>query len=366
MAFAFAQRARSVASSLARPNRRWCAGPAASTATPPTPPTGEGFSDTAEGGSGGGGSVPFVRSARYDELVLLSGQVAERLPSEYAPWDAEVQQWVLRYGWVPEKLGDGVRGLVRTLEPDAEVEQWLRNCLRYPVGTLQQRLLLLLYKRMYYYSAQVLFNAPHLFLLSPEQWARVLPRDAVAEVQRSGGTLKVLDVGAGKGDLVNYYSPVLGDGVSVVCTEVSAVLCHTLRRRRGVEEAFNTEEVDVPADEYRLALCLNTLDRCRDPTILLRQLRASLSTQSVAVIALPLPWCHLDFIANTAFSALDLEGSDGTFETSCEAVVSELLLPAGFKPREIFRAPYLSSGPKEQPIAQVLDTAIFVCDIMYV
>ena len=246
---------------------------------------------------------------------------------------------------------------------------YLKDCLLHPVPLVVQRVLHMLYRMpyLYFYDAQVFVDAPSLFMLSPAQWKQVIPQETLEAIRLESLAGEkyppVLDVGAGKGDLLAYYCDVLPS--KVMCTEVSALLCWKLRRKAAVSHAFQTQEVfGGEGAEIKLVFCLNTLDRCAEPFELLRRIRARVSAGCTVIISLPLPYFHIDFLANSSYSGLRLDG-DNTFEGSAEAVAKELLEPCGMRVTKLYRAPYFSSGPTEAPISQVLDTAIFVCEVMF-
>ncbi|KAJ9455248.1 DREV methyltransferase [Diplonema papillatum] len=299
--------------------------------------------------------LALVRMATAAELAMA--EPGERLPSEYEAWNAATQQWVLRYGFVADRLSDSLRHITRVpASVSGETETFVLDCMREPVAAWRQKLLLLLYRMqraVYFYDAQVALDIPKLHLLGTAEWEELLP-----SAVKNG---RALDVGTGKGDLALRYKHLFE---TVVATEVSAALCRRLKHLGF--RVFQTPTVELPASEQRFdcVLCLNTLDRCPNPHSLLKNMRAVATIGSPVVIAVPLPFYHLDFFTKSSMAGLSLEG-DNTFEGSASAVADELLLPVGLKPVALYRAPYMSSGPYDHPLSQVLDTAIFVCRVMY-
>lgn len=185
----------------------------------------------------------------------------------------------------------------------------------------------------------------------------------------------VLDIGSGVG-LVTEKLTTLAPRSSIVTTEMSPVMCSRLR-----ESGFECWEEDVALTSsvriaegrrFELVSMLNVLDRTPRPRSLLSAAHGFLEPGGKLLLATPLPFRPFFFTANhrlvggkvprwhmnskygQPLESLDLpavvggkfeDDADGAvWDLQAEAVLSEVLPEAGFKPLAFTRLPYVSGG----------------------
>lgn len=265
---------------------------------------------------------------------------------------------------------------LRPVDIDDDVIAWCTSAINKPPPEWKYKLWRRLRNSLYVYDASVFVGIPRLFLLSTQQWWDVLKPC----VDDAGGKARCLDVGAGRGDLITPVAPLFPGGV--YATEVSAALVAWLTCARGIR-ALQTDAPDEALKRWKCApfdavLCLNVLDRCKDPAKLLRQC-ASVAhpTHGRVVVAIPLPVAMRDARKGQGGSqqVLDVRGS--TFEEAAAQLVRKLPAlaktsdddddnddpdaapPVNLEVERLVRAPYLCTGPEREPIF-VLDCAVVV------
>lgn len=222
------------------------------------------------------------------------------------------------------------------------------------------------------FDASGLLGMYPMHLLGTSQWKTLL---SGSPVQR------LLDVGAGAGDITAQIAPL---ATTVVTTESSRVMASRLRRR-----GFDCREVDiaqagVPSPGYDLVTCLNVLDRCPRPRTLLRRMVEGLVPGGRLVIATPLPFDAFFYdgprslaqeeslrIPNgdavfgsrtrQAARIHESAGPSGLWEDSVAALVENELLPLGLSVEALSRVPYLCQGDSKRHM-YVLDDAVLVCN----
>lgn len=194
-------------------------------------------------------------------------------------------------------------------------------------------------------------------VLGTEQWSTLLAMARGAE--REGAAHgRLLDVGAGSGDVTRTLAPLFNE---VVTTELSRTMALRLRSRGFACHRVDLAERPVPQGPYTAIACLNVLDRCDRPLSLLANLRAALDDGGLLILALVLP--YEPFVYEGAQSRdpterLPLSGSD--WESSVAELCCRVIEPLGFEIAVLSRAPYLSGGDAHRPLYE-LDDAIVVC-----
>jgi SAM-dependent methyltransferase len=185
-------------------------------------------------------------------------------------------------------------------------------------------------------------------VLGPAQWEHLLP-DA------SG---RLLDVGAGNGDVTRTLAP-LFDDVTVV--ETSRYMARRLRRQGYRCHSVDLGTATVPEGPYDVISLLNVLDRCDRPLSLLGNLRAALKPGGRLVVALVLPYRPFVYDGATSRPPTErIELPQGSWEQAASELADRVLGPLGLEVEHITRAPYLSGGDAYHPLYE-LDDVVMVC-----
>jgi SAM-dependent methyltransferase len=264
----------------------------------------------------------------------------------------------LRYGCELDRLGELAARFVPSAL-DAEAEAFLAGALKRThsrLGYWAHRALTLVLSD---FDANALLGAYPVFLLSTPQALRLLE---AARPSALGGRL--LDVGAGSGDVTTRLSPLVD---SVSCTETSRYMARRLRQRafpcwlgRVGENAPGDPLTSEPP--FDLIALLNVIDRAHRPRALLRAVVAALPPRGLLMLSTPLP--YEPFYYDGALTREPEEKLGITAERWEDALVelwTNELAPLGLELRALTRLPYLSGGDVEHP-AYVLDDAVLVCE----
>jgi SAM-dependent methyltransferase len=235
------------------------------------------------------------------------------------------------------------------LSADARLRRYVDHLGTTRPGTVRTLLQRGLSTFMSDFDANGLLGMYPMHLVSTEQVSRLLGPSARG---------RLLDVGAGSGDVTAELAPLFGE---VVTTEVSRAMAHRLRGR-----GWQTHRVDVaargaPAPPYDVVSCLNVLDRCLFPRALLRQCRDALAPDGRLLLSVPLPYLPLAYRGGRTMAppeALDVYST--CYELGAGLVFERVLAPLGLVVERWSRVPYLSGGDSHQPF-YALDAAIWVC-----
>ncbi len=209
--------------------------------------------------------------------------------------------------------------------------------------------------------------------------------DAEFRAAAAGGAL--LDVGAGDGNVTaTALAPLVGEGGRVVCTEASGPMCKRLRERGY--ECLETLDIGTCASldamrggaggggvsssggKFDFVCLMNVLDRASHPKKLLADMKDLLKPGTGRVLmAVVLPFCP--FVESGSKQLLQSErlNMDGGwcregahYEWSVDAMVTQVLEPAGFTVHAWAQLPYLCSGDRTTPY-YVLYDAVFVMSV---
>ena len=201
-----------------------------------------------------------------------------------------------------------------------------------------------------YYDANGLTNSFQDRLLSTAQWSRLLGE----------GGARLLDVGAGDGEVTRQIAPLFSE---VVTTETSKPMVRRLRSKgyaaHYCDIAF--EPIDAPGSFDVVAL-QNVIDRTMHPLRLIESAFELLAPGGRLVIAVPLPLSPAVYIGTSWLDPqeqLPLGAPD--FEAAVTDLYEQVFVPCGCRVTALTRAPYLCSGTAREPV-EVLDDAIFVLE----
>jgi SAM-dependent methyltransferase len=213
-----------------------------------------------------------------------------------------------------------------------------------------------------------LLGRGQMFVLSGEQAEALLGAPlAAARAAHAGVPLRLLDVGAGDGEVTARLARLFD---SVTATEVSRVMCHRLSRRGFSVKHTARISADVfPEDgAFDVVACMNLLDRCDFPLEMLRD-AARLTRRGTGRLLLAVVLPFSEFVEEGAGrravrGALPMKGarcSDGaTLEASLAALVERVLRPLGLEIERVSRVPYLCRGDSAQPFYVLSDAVLLL------
>lgn len=320
-------------------------------------------------GYAGGLPVHSVREATLDELKSGLGKLNEKhlLPSAYEVWVGARPNGhlALRYTYHANRLSAllqatpaAKRAACVPFELDEETIEWVRAHVTSPAPPSRLHVWRALKRRLYHYDAGVVAfrGFPRNYLLSTNQWAELLNRPL------NHGQGIALDIGAGDGSL---NLPMRSLFANVVATELTTPLVLRLRSvgLDGVlAESPDASNVLAHLPEPRpwafdAVLILNVLDRCKDPFAMLDQARQLLAPDGTLVVSVVLPASQSDAAIGVGSSQRRWNVDGDSFETACASLVQHVLVPSGFLPLRIVRAPYFCAGDRNSPVA-ALDACV--------
>jgi len=212
-----------------------------------------------------------------------------------------------------------------------------------------------------------LLGRGQMFVLSGEQAEALLGPSLAAARAAHGGPLRLLDVGAGDGEVTARLARQFG---SVSATEVSRVMCHRLSARGYAVKHTPRIAPDVfPEDgAFDVVSCMNLLDRCDFPLEMLRD-AARLARRGTGRVLLAVVLPFSEFVEEgasrrAARGALPMRGarcSDGvTLEASLAALLERVLQPLGLELERVSRVPYLCRGDAAQPFYVLSDALLLL------
>ncbi|KAK5642097.1 hypothetical protein RI129_008264 [Pyrocoelia pectoralis] len=187
-----------------------------------------------------------------------------------------------------------------------------------------------------------------MFVLSLSQFLKLMNRN---EAWRG---VSLLDLGAGDGEVTACIAPLFNN---VFVTEVSHTM-QTVLQKRGYELL----EIDkwFSLRKYEVISCLNVLDRCDRPLLLLHQIREALEHGGRALIAVVLPFSpYVETGTSDHKPKETLPVTGDTFEQQVSSLINDVFVPAGFEVITWTRVPYLCEGDLRQSYYW-LDDAVFL------
>lgn len=235
------------------------------------------------------------------------------------------------------------------LQRDAALDSFLESVLGRPPGIFTSIAHSLLLRTMSDFDANALCGMYPMYLGSTEQWQRLLG---------TGADRRLLDVGAGSGDVTVRLAPLFG---AVQTTEVSLCMSWRLRRRGFSCARCDVARDHIPAAPYDVITCLNVLDRCAYPLTLLERAARALKPDGQLCLALALPYSPFVYDGPRSLDPLErLSCTSEVWEDAVVELVNGTLEPLGFDVEVLSRLPYLSGGDRRSAIYE-LDDAILIC-----
>jgi SAM-dependent methyltransferase len=199
------------------------------------------------------------------------------------------------------------------------------------------------------FDANALTGMYRMLLLPEGAWRRLLG-------ERANGRL--LDVGAGSGDVTAALAPCFDD---VETTEVSRGMVRRLGQRGFRCRATNLAETPLePPTPFDAVALLNVLDRCQKPLTLLRHCLAALAPGGTFIVALALPYRPFYFDGPTTPDPLErlAAGPSEAWEDGARRFIERDLLPLGLSLECFARAPYLSAGDSQRELYELDDVVL--------
>jgi len=184
----------------------------------------------------------------------------------------------------------------------------------------------------------------------------LLPEAAWRSLLGARARGRLLDVGAGSGDVTAALSPCFE---SVEATEVSSGMARKLNKRGVPCHRLDLTETPIDADPFDAVSLLNVLDRCPRPRRLLQHCLRALKPGGTFIVALALPYRPFYFdgpLTPDPLERLECDpGPGGTWEDGARRFLERDLLPLDLSLQCFARAPYLSAGDSERPLYELDD-----------
>ena len=259
-----------------------------------------------------------------------------------------------------------MRPLFMRNDVDDAMEIFLRNCLAAHRNWLLQHwhnLAIPVLSRLFGFSrtsVNGILGRGRMFILSSGQLQSLLQNGAVDPVTPGSKDLRMLDIGAGDGNVTAQLAKVYGGG-GVDVTEADIPM-----RWRLWSRGYRLLSVENWEQEghgsYNLIACLNVLDRCDKPLDLLRSMRDKLAPNGAGILLLGVVLPFKPFVEKGSrrlmpSQSIKLHGK--TWEAHLDCLVRHTLMPLGFRLRSFCRAPYLCEGDLWKP-HYVLDDCVLV------
>jgi SAM-dependent methyltransferase len=230
-----------------------------------------------------------------------------------------------------DRLPLSIRGRFRELPVDPHVQAFSERAA--PAAPIRQAAHRFLRRFVSDFDADGVLGTHPMALFGPRSWEELVG-------EHRGG--RMLDVGAGSGDVTECARGLFGEGI--VTTETSRAMARRLRARgfvcRRGDLASQRLALGGPFDVVAL---LNVLDRCDRPRSLLRAVGQLLASSGSLLVSVPLPARpHLDVGPYTVDPDEPLGGSGDSWEDALVDLVRVSIEPSGLEIRRLARAPYLS------------------------
>lgn len=188
---------------------------------------------------------------------------------------------------------------------------------------------------------------------------QLLPQSAWRKLLEGRGGGRLLDVGAGSGDVTAALAPCFDD---VEATEVSRGMARRLTRRGVRCHRLDLTDAVFEGAAFDAVSLLNVLDRCQRPRQLLQHCLRALQPGGLFIVALALPYRPFYFDGPSTPEPLERlqcdPGASGTWEDGARRFIERDLLPLGLTLECFARAPYLSAGDSQRPLYELDDVVV--------
>jgi len=248
------------------------------------------------------------------------------------------------------------------LDCDAETERFLRGCQKIEVKPIKFILERFAYSFLTNFMMQTsihaLLDRGHMFVLSAAQIRKLLSLGNVPAGQLDSADLKVIDLGAGEGNVSKKVTEglALTSHNKLQTTDISKTNKYRLRQK-GFQVV--DENSWYQGQNFDLVFMLNLLDRCEKPLSMLHQAHVALLNRPRSifgdglgrlVVALVFP-IRQSIEWRKSRRADEPLGSDSyaTLEEQVETFIKFVVTPAGFELEKFSRVPYLCEGDVTKP-----------------
>lgn len=233
------------------------------------------------------------------------------------------------------------------LDADASTRAWIDAAIARPNSRLKTLLRDLAMSVVSFYDANGLTNSFQDRLLSTAQWQRLLGP--------AGGRL--LDIGAGDGEVTRQLAPLFSD---IVTTELSKPMVRRLRAKGYTSHHCDLAFASIDDQDFDLVALQNVIDRTTHPLRLLDHAEQLLAPHGRLVVAVPVPIDPVVYRGPGRLAPAEpLPVGAPDFESAVTALYEQVFVPSGYRVTALTRAPYLCSGSAREPV-EVLDDVIFV------
>ena len=264
----------------------------------------------------------------------------------------------LRYGCELDLLSEPLRSRFTQLGRDATLEEYIARAEASRPGRFVTGCHRLLRSYFSDFDVNGMLGMYPMHVLGTEQWRFLLETAGFDGAHGDVASARLLDVGAGSGDVTQHLAPLFRD---VVVTEVSRSMALRLRRRGFRVHRTDVASGGVPEGPYDVVSCLNVLDRCAAPLSLLASLRAGMRDGGLLILALVLPYRPFVYDGPRSLEPTErLPLDDLCWEAGVSRLCHQVLEPLALRIESVARAPYLSGGDSARAVYE-LDDAIVVC-----
>ncbi|CAG00842.1 unnamed protein product, partial [Tetraodon nigroviridis] len=265
--------------------------------------------------------------------------------------ETETQEW---YQCSPELLGESVKSLFIQNHLDSGTSAFLKKSIEksgWIFTQLFQSFVSTIFSPLVSRtSINGLLGRGSMFVFSPEQFQRLL------QIHPEWRAERLLDLGAGDGGVTEVMAVHFR---KVYVTEVSLPMIWNLQRRNysvlGIDEWHQT------GCKYHVISCLNLLDRCDDPLLLLRNIKRSLVPRTgrlILAVVLPFqPYVEVGGKWQRPKERLRIKGK--LWEDQVTELSNDVFQSLGFEVEAVTRLPYLCEGDMYKDY-YVLNDAVFV------
>ncbi|XP_077594855.1 protein-L-histidine N-pros-methyltransferase isoform X2 [Stigmatopora nigra] len=269
--------------------------------------------------------------------------------------ERETQEW---YKYSPDLLGESLRPLFVQSHLDSSTKAFLKQSIEKSNWLITQRyhsfVLRILASLVSRTSINGFLGRGSMFVFSVEQFQKLLK---VGPDWKAG---KLLDLGAGDGAVTEIMR---GHFSEIYVTEVSPPMKWHLQGRNF--KLMGIDEWQRSGFQYDVISCLNLLDRCDDPFLLLEDIRRSLVPQTGRLIlAVVLPFEPYVEVGGGEWlrpqEHLIVHGK--TWEEQATVLSQQVFKKAGFEVETLTRLPYLCEGDLYKDY-YVLTDVVFVLKV---